>query len=396
MVETDVLVRDIDGDGRADVLTLGYELGDGRWAGRLTAYRQIEPGRFGEPEVYEVGCSPWSMTLTDIDGDDRPDLVVADPGSSCADPSSENAVHLVLQDPTQPGRFLPARKVVADSSAYQAAVADFNGDGLPDIAAGAVGADARGLMVSLQDPAHRGSFFQPVVVPLPYSPNYVAAVDIDGDGRADLFMNLYLACTGNAWQSALSVLMQQPGGGFGATQQLSQQSALNARRLTIADVDGDGDGDGKVDLLAHLTPSSSDYQPRLMVLLQNSSGLGGSAAIDTALQAIDNSGGATDPSAVGDLNGDGQPDLAGVGTYAYGGGLVPKFGSTLRLMRHASAGRYLSLADDAMPFLARAVGIGDVDGDGRNDLVVFGDGVVMLLLQSRVADGTFEAPIPIR
>jgi hypothetical protein len=58
VVQTDVLVRDIDGDGRADVLTLGYELGDGRWAGRLTAYRQIDPGRFGEPEVYEVGCSP--------------------------------------------------------------------------------------------------------------------------------------------------------------------------------------------------------------------------------------------------------------------------------------------------------------------------------------------------
>jgi hypothetical protein len=45
------------------------------------------------------------MTLTDIDGDDRPHLVVADPSSSCADPSSANAVHLVLQDPTQPGRF---------------------------------------------------------------------------------------------------------------------------------------------------------------------------------------------------------------------------------------------------------------------------------------------------
>ena len=49
-----------------------------------------------------------------------------------------------------------------------------------------------------------------------------------------------------------------------------------------------------------------------------------------------------------------------------------------------------------MPFLARAVGIGDVDCDGRNDLVVFGDGVVMVLLQSRVTDGTFEAPRPIR
>jgi len=391
-VETDVLVQDIDGDGRADVLTLGYELGNGGWAGQLTVYRQIEPGRFSEPAVYAVGCGPWSMTLTDIDGDGRPDLVVADPGGGCADPSIANAVHLVIQDPVQPGRFLPARRVVADSSAYQAAVADFNADGLPDIAAGAASANARGLMVSRQDPVRRGSFLQPVVLPMPYSPSYVAAADVDGDGRTDLFMNLYLGSTGNTWQSALSVLMQQPGGGFGAPEQLSNQSGLNVQRLTMADVDGDG----KVDLLAHLTPSSSDYQPRLTVILQNPSGLGWSAPQDTALQAIDNSGGATDHSAVGDLNGDGQPDLAVVGTYAYGDGLVPKFGSMLRLMRHAGAGRYLSLADYAMPFLASAVGIGDVDGDGRNDLVVFGDGAVMMLLQSRVADGTFEAPRPIR
>ena len=58
--------------------------------------------------------------------------------------------------------------------------------------------------------------------------------------------------------------------------------------------------------------------------------------------------------------------------------------------------QYLPLADYAMPFLAGAVGIGDVDCDGRNDLVVFGDGVVMVLLQSRVTDGTFEVPRPIR
>ena len=391
-VETDVLVRDIDGDGRADVLTLDYEVGNGQWAGRLTVHRQIEAGRFGEPEVYAVGCSPWSMTVADIDGDGRPDLVVADPGSGCADASAANSVHLLLQDPAQPGRFLPARKAVADSIAYQAAVADLDADGLPDIAAGAASPAARGLMLSRQDPARRGSFLQPLVLPMSYSPSYVAAADLDADGRADLFMNLYLGATGNAWQSALSVLMQQPGGGFGSPQQLSNQSGLNVRRLSLADVDGDG----KVDLLAHLTPSSSDYQPRLTAILQNPSGPGWSAPQDTALQAIDNAGGATDHSAVGDLDGDGQPDLALVGTYAYGDGLVPRFGSTLRLMRHAGAGRYLPLADYAMPFLASAVGIGDVDGDGRNDLVVFGDGVVMLLLQSRVADGRFEAPRPIR
>lgn len=131
VVETDVLVQDI--DGRADVLTLGYELGDGRWAGRLAVYRQIEPGGFSEPEVHDVGCGPWSMTLTDIDGDGRPDLVVADPGYGCADPSTANAVHLVLQDPIQPGRFLPARKVVSDSSAYQAAVADSTGMACPTL-----------------------------------------------------------------------------------------------------------------------------------------------------------------------------------------------------------------------------------------------------------------------
>jgi hypothetical protein len=395
VVETSVLVQDVDGDGRADVLTLGYAIGDGRnQAGELTVYRQSEPGRFSEPEVYVIGCNPWSMTLTDMDGNGRPDLVVADPGYRCADPSTANAVHLLLQDPSLPGRFVPARKIVGDAGAYQAAVADFNGDGLPDIAAGGAGVDSRRLMLSLQDPAHRGSFFQPITVPMLYSPSHVAAGDIDGDGRADLFINLYLGSTGYVWQSALSILLQQPGGGFGAPQQLSLQSGLNVRRLTIADVDGDGN----TDLLAHFTPSSSDFQPRLTALLQGASGLGWSAAQDTALEGIDNLGGSgvTDCSAVGDLNGDGQPDLVLVGTYTYGGGLVPKFGSKLNIMRHAGAGRCLPAGTYSLPFLASAVSVGDVNGDGRNDLVVFGDGVVMTMVQSRSAVGTFDAPRPIR
>jgi len=391
-VQTDVAVADVDGDGRADVLTLAHWFGSGQPSeGRLLVYRQTGPGVFAAPESHVFGCYPWAMTLADIDGDGRTDLVVADP-DDCPAAATGRAVHLLLQDAARPGRFLAPRTVLAGTTSYRAAVGDFNGDGAPDIVASDSGASRQRLVLLLQDAAQRGQFLAAMDLPLPGAGIDLAAGDVDGDGRSDLFMHLYFEPSGYTPNTGLAILLQQPGGGFGAAVVLARQSGLNTQRIAVTDIDGDG----RADLLARFTPFSSDFTGQLTALLQGPQPLTWLARMDTPLGDVRGA----DHTAIGDLNVDGRPDVALVGTFTVGTPPPlsgPDIQSRVNLVLQAGDGHFTVAASHELPFRGGAVGIGDVNGDGRNDLALFGaDGVVMLMRQSAAMTGSFEAPVSIR
>ncbi|HSQ73435.1 MAG TPA: VCBS repeat-containing protein [Rubrivivax sp.] len=391
-VQTDVAVADVDGDGRADVLTLAHWFGGGQPSeGRLIVYRQILPGVFAAPESHVFGCYPWAMTLADIDGDGRTDLVVADP-DDCPDAAAGRAVHLLLQDAARPGRFLAARTVLTGTTSYHAAVDDFNGDGAPDIVVSDSGAGRRRLVLLPQDAARRGQFLPAVDLPLPGAGVDVAAGDVDGDGRSDLFVHLSFEPSGYAPNTGLAVLLQQPGGGFGAATVLARQSGLNTQRIAATDIDGDG----RTDLLAHFTPFSSDFTGQLTAQLQGLQPLTWLARVDTPLGGVSG----VDHTAFGDLDADGRPDVALVGTFPVGTPPPlsgPDIQSRVNLVMQTGGGQFTVAASHELPFRGGAVGIGDLNGDGRNDLALFGaDGVVMLMRQSAVVAGSFESPRSIR
>jgi hypothetical protein len=349
------------------------------------------PGVYAAPETYVIGCYPWAMTLGDIDGDGRPDLVVADP-DDCTDAATGRGVHLLLQDAARPGRFLAPRTVVAGTTSYRTAIGDFNGDGVPDIVASDSGASRQRLVVLLQDAAGRGRFLPAVDLPLPGAGVDVAAGDVDGDGRSDLFVHLYFEPSGYTPNTGLAILLQQPGGGFGAPTVLARQSGLNTQRIAVSDIDGDG----RADLLARFTPFSTDFTGQLTALLQGPQPLAWRARVDTPLGGVSG----VDHTAFGDLNADGRPDAALVGTFPVGTPpplTGPDIRSRVNLVMQAGGGRFTVAASHELPFRGGAVGIGDLDGDGRNDLALFGaDGVVMLMRQSAVVAGTFETPTAIR
>ena len=372
-IPTDVVVTDVDGDGRADVVTLAHvSTSMSQGEGRLVVYRQTSPGTFALPESYVVGLFPWKLATGDVDGDGLTDLVVTDVDG--------RAVWLLRQDPLRKGRVLPPRQVASGIYAYEAAVADLNGDGASDIA---IADDLQGsnrMVLLYQDPAQRGTFLPEVNFTLPGTPFNVTAGDLNGDGRADLFTWIYLASSGYTPNGELAISLQQPDGTLGPVTTMAPQTGLNAGLLAIADYNGDG----KNDLFAFFTPFNADYKAKLSVLMQGQQPGTFTAPVDTSLAGIRGIDGAT----VADLNGDGRPDVAVAGFFPGG--------SRLNLFTQSGGGAFALAGVYTMPIAVSRVAAGDINGDGLNDLVVLGgDNRCLVLIQSPTLPGTFSGPRPL-
>ncbi len=118
-----VAVGDFDGDGKADLATANVDsksvsvlLGNGL-------------GSFVAAQNYAVGAQPWAVAVADFNGDGKADLMTADIGAHAGDVS---VVSVLLGNGD--GTFQRVRDYAAAISPLSVALADFNGDSLPDVA----------------------------------------------------------------------------------------------------------------------------------------------------------------------------------------------------------------------------------------------------------------------
>ncbi|MGA8179722.1 MAG: VCBS repeat-containing protein [Desulfobacterales bacterium] len=373
-VETDVVVTDIDGDGRKDVLTLAmFSTSMSHYEGHIMLYRQTDQGGFSAPSTYIVGAYPWQLVASDIDGDTLPDLLVTD--------VDLNNVQLLLQDPGRNGQFLSPQQIAGGVHAYEAAVADFNNDNASDIAIVDSHNGANRIVMIYQDPVNQGEFLPAVDLILPGASSNVTTGDINGDGLADLLTWIYLKPGSWTPSGEIAVILQQPDGSLGPIFTLAPQTGLNVGLLKIADYDGDGVND----LFVFFTPFSVDYKAKLTVVLQDPATGNFAAPVDTSLAGIRG----IDDAVVADLNGDDRPDFAVVGFFPAGSAVT----SRLNLFTQSGGGAFSLKGVYNLPIYASRIAAGDIDGDGLNDLVVFGgDNECMVLIQSTVMAGTFQPP----
>ena len=375
-VETDVVVSDIDLDGRNDVLTLAMlSTSMSHDEGHITIYRQINEKEFSTPSTYIVGRYPWQLSVRDIDGDTLPDLIVTDVDS--------NNVQLLLQDPNSDGQFLPAQQIAIGVNAYETAIADFNNDGTSDVAIVDSHIGSNRIVMLYQDPVNQGEFLPAVELNLPGASSNITTGDINGDGLADLLTWIYLEPSGWTPNGVLAISLQQPDGTLGQITTLAPQTGLNVGQLSIADYNGDGEND----LFVFFTPSSVDYKAKLTVVLQETVLGTFGAPVDTSLTGIKG----IDDAVVADLNGDDRPDFAVVGFYPEGSPSTVK--SRLNLFLQSGGGTFSLAEVYEIPISANRITSGDIDDDGLNDLIVLGgDNQCMVLIQSHSITGTFNPP----
>ena len=262
-------LADLDADGRLDIVVSNDRpdkkliyLNDGKGRFRIG-------GTFGQPE--------WStryVTIADLNGDRRPDVIVANRSSnpasprpsfvclndgtggfpSCSPLASESATIIVASDLDGDGRadlFVPHRdggqnlifwndgagrftaapsRIGPEHSSIRAAsAADINGDDLPDLIAG----DERtGMFVYLGGP-HR-AFDAPVALGAGSGPPYAIAVaDLNRDGRPDIVVGRQ--------EARGSVFFNQGGGRLPRFREEPWNDGKGSvYGVAIGDLDGDG------------------------------------------------------------------------------------------------------------------------------------------------------------
>ncbi|MCC7014000.1 MAG: VCBS repeat-containing protein [Planctomycetes bacterium] len=377
---TFVSARDMNGDGRLDALLCG---------GNLGLALGLPGGGFEQlTRSSAAGSSTWSEVcarLGDVDNDLALDL------------ASARATHnrVDLWTAAGGGHFAQSWSYSWGSNPgtpVEIELAHIDHDGRLDLVAALRGAHA----VAVFRGSASSTFSGPTMFAAGTNPEELDCADLNGDGNTDLVVR-------GGGASVVQVLIGDGAGGFASAVPYSV-GATAARSLAL----GDLTGDGKLDVAVGLDGSSA----RVAVLAGDGAGALGAPALRATSHLA---AGPVTSIAIADLDLDGRSDLAvvhdaarevallyGVGsgnftlpaTYACAanalGALtlvdldgdarldlhlcVPATGHALRYAAGARAFSREHLFGTSTQGGARSMAAGDLDGDGRNDLLALANG----------------------
>ena len=339
-------LADVDGDGAIDLVHGPPRKGNRRPA----IFRGDGQGGFARwkevllPELpYDYG----DAAAADFDGDGRVDLAFA--------------VHLreiLILLANGPGDFRrdPTFRMVPGLSTRAIEVADWNGDGRPDLlalsegpllsATGQGGIEHVGLAIFLNEVE---SGWRGLTRPSRVFGDTLALGDLNGDGRPDALTSAHVM--------SFRRILHLGEGGAGWTEQevpLPDRSTVDA--VAVADFDGDGRDEGVV---AYSRSTGMGRWQRGLVLFKMSQDGG----LDSVPIPRDPDGPAFRALATGDLQGDGAPDLVGLDRE---GRILVWVGDGQGQLRRAKL-RGLEGAGEGCR--GTHVRLADLDGDGDDEVI---------------------------
>jgi hypothetical protein len=241
---------DVDGDDLADIITSDESAGTVSVLinqGNLTFAQRVVLDTGG------VGFRPYTVTVADINGDGRKDVVVA----NVFDTAPFGRIALFFQE--LGGTFSAAQQIDAGATALKPRavfLADFDGDGDLDIAT----ANENSNNVSILDNDGAGTFTTVDEVEAGEGPFWVGAADLDNDGVVDLFV-------ANKPTNQVTPLINDGTGEFTPADPIEIGQATEY--IGLGDLDGDGvkdlvsanSGDGTVTALLVRGDREIAFQP---------------------------------------------------------------------------------------------------------------------------------------
>ena len=305
------------------------------------------PVGFSVPTNFGVGDDPFSVAVSDFNGDGKQDLAVANRLS--------NTVSILLGDGT--GNFSAATNFPVGDTPRSVAVGDFNGDGKQDLAV----ANEFSGDVSILLGDGTGNFSAPTNFTVGRDPYSVAVGDFNGDGKPDL-------ATANFGSRNVSILLGDGAGNFSAA------TNFNAGDHPTSLAVGDFNGDGKPDLAV-----ANHGSRNVSILLGDGAGNFSAPTnfnVDDSPMSV----------AVGDFNGDGKQDLA-VANYGNNG-----YAHTVSILLGDGTGNFSAATNFTVGLGPFSVAVGDFNGDGKQDLAVANDHLDNVSILLGDGTGNFSAP----
>ncbi len=203
-IPTALAVADFNRDGIQDIAAVvpgvPADTGAPQPNGSIYVFQGTGSGGFGTPNQYDTGGAlPLNIQAADLNGDNKPDLVVANAGDPNASPEFlNNSVGVLLNVSSNGGsvNFGFTNSLTANChGTFAVAVADFNLDGKQDIAAVNYGGQAgappafvsvyMGTGTGTFTPGSPGTYDTQTNLP---GGQYLAVGDFDGNGTPDLIV----------------------------------------------------------------------------------------------------------------------------------------------------------------------------------------------------------------
>ncbi len=339
-----VAMADLNADGRLDLVAVSanhYREDNASVPGSISVLLQKSDGTFAATADYPTGLSPSSIALGDFDGDGKIDVAVTNASSDS----------LSIFRNQGDGTFGTKKDVVVGSRPTSVAAADFDGDGDVDLAA----VNTFGNTISVLLNAGDGTFAPKVDYETGSGPASLVAADLNGDGTVDV-------AVANHESESVTIFVNAGGGILTAT---TRPTARFPSRIAAADIDGDG----RTDLI---TASDTGISGGHVASVLFNRGAGASSLGEHVDVQIGEGPG---PMAIGEVDGDGKPDL-----------VVPSSGAvTVLLNRKGTLSSRRAYAAGERPSGVVAT---DLDGDGKPDLIV-ANGVTTVSVKVNQGNGLF-------
>jgi hypothetical protein len=328
-----ISISDLDGDGKPDLAVTNI------YSNTVSVFRNISTNgttSFAGKADITIGEGPWGISFGDIDGDGKPDIAIANGGS--------NSVSVFRNISTIGNIVFDAKVDISTETPGSVSIGDLDGDGKPDLAVGNFN-DSKTVTV-FKNISTNGtiSFADKVVFSTGSYPCDVSISDLDGDGKLDMAL-------ANSLSNTVSVLMNtSTNGSISFANKVDFTTGIHPCGLSIADFNEDGRPDFAV----------VNYDDNTVSILRNTSSSGTlsfAPKVDYILGLGPRS------ISVGDLNGDGKPDIS----------IAIQDNNTVSVLKNNSMNETISFTgkvDFVVGSLPVGVSIGDLDGDGKPDMAV--------------------------
>jgi hypothetical protein len=280
---------DFDGDGLPDWVWI--DLNDIIVCGNTSTPQSR--GASSRYNQYYTGRGPFAIKVADIDGDGKPDILVAN--------QTDGTVSVFRNLSSGTGNIIFAQKVdfPACTNVQRFVVADFNGDGKPDIAVVSwTNSGSSFFILTNKSTPGTISFSSPIAIDSIDEPDGIAVGDFNMDGKMDIAVGSY-------GDSRVYVYINNGTGGSTsfATKVIAAgySGVSDPREIAVADFNGDGLPD-----IAVVNGVSTMYT------FQNA-WTGGTFTIDSFNSPSGYSTGSSAATSVccvsADMDGDGRPDV---------------------------------------------------------------------------------------